>query len=217
MATPHLSLIIPVYNRPNEVEELLDSLTRQSETNFEVVIVEDGSKETCQHVAEAFKDRLDVSYCYIPNGGPGNARNYGAKQSKGDYLIVLDSDCILPPDYIKSVNKELEETGADAFGKRRWISSTLVVSTWGFGKVHTRHWRAFLPCASAKILISVSACSRTATKYACFPRLGYITSDARTGASFSARFIIPESPVSICTRNIRTRLNWYIYYRQSLL
>ena len=116
MATSHLSLIIPVYNRPNEVEELLDSLTRQSETNFEVVIVEDGSKETCQHVVEAFKDKLDVSYSYIPNGGPGNARNYGAKQSKGDYLIVLDSDCILPPDYIKSVNKELKETGADAFG-----------------------------------------------------------------------------------------------------
>lgn len=116
MATSHLSLIIPVYNRPNEVEELLDSLTRQSETNFEVVIVEDGSKETCQHVVEAFKDKLDVSYSYIPNGGPGNARNHGAKQSKGDYLIVLDSDCILPPDYIKSVNKELKETGADAFG-----------------------------------------------------------------------------------------------------
>lgn len=116
MATSHLSLIIPVYNRPNEVEELLDSLTRQSETNFEVVIVEDGSKETCQHVVEAFKDKLDVSYSYIPNGGPGNARNYGTKQSKGDYLIVLDSDCILPPDYIKSVNKELKETGADAFG-----------------------------------------------------------------------------------------------------
>ena len=94
----------------------MDSLTRQSETNFEVVIVEDGSKETCQHVVEAFKDKLDVSYSYIPNGGPGNARNYGAKQSKGDYLIVLDSDCILPPDYIKSVNKELKETGADAFG-----------------------------------------------------------------------------------------------------
>ena len=73
MATSHLSLIIPVYNRPNEVEELLDSLTRQSETNFEVVIVEDGSKETCQHVVEAFKDKLDVSYSYIPNGGPGEA------------------------------------------------------------------------------------------------------------------------------------------------
>lgn len=97
MATSHLSLIIPVYNRPNEVEELLDSLTRQSETNFEVVIVEDGSKETCEHVVDAFKDKLAISYYYIPNGGPGNARNYGAKQSKGDYLIVLDSDCILPP------------------------------------------------------------------------------------------------------------------------
>lgn len=113
---PLLSLIIPVYNRPNEVEELLDSLTRQSETNFEVVIVEDGSKETCQHVVEAFKDKLTVSYFYIPNGGPGNARNYGAKQSTGDYLIVLDSDCILPPDYIRSVNNELKESGADAFG-----------------------------------------------------------------------------------------------------
>lgn len=127
MATSHLSLIIPVYNRPNEVEELLDSLTRQSETNFEVVIVEDGSKETCQHVVEAFKDKLDVSYSYIPNGGPGNARNYGAKQSKGDYLIVLDSDCILPPDYIKSVNKELKETGADAFGGQwmeHWAETT---------------------------------------------------------------------------------------------
>ena len=107
MATSHLSLIIPVYNRPNEVEELLDSLTRQSETNFEVVIVEDGSKDTCQHVVEAFKDKLDVSYSYIPNGGPGNARNYGAKQSKGDYLIVLDSDCILPPDYIARRQRQM--------------------------------------------------------------------------------------------------------------
>lgn len=116
MATHLLSLIIPVYNRPGEIEELLDSLTRQSGTNFEVVVVEDGSKETCRHVVDAFQDKLDVSYYYIPNGGPGNARNYGAGRSKGDYLIVLDSDCILPPGYIQAVNAELEETGADAFG-----------------------------------------------------------------------------------------------------
>ena len=162
MATSHLSLIIPVYNRPNEVEELLDSLTRQSETNFEVVIVEDGSKETCQHVVEAFKDKLDVSYSYIPNGGPGNARNYGAKQSKGDYLIVLDSDCILPPDYIKSVNKELKETGADAFGgpdkasdsftdvqKAINYSMTSFFTTGGIrgGKKHLRSVRRLLPHA----------------------------------------------------------------------
>ena len=75
MATSHLSLIIPVYNRPNEVEELLDTLHGRVKQTSKVVIVEDGSKETCQHVVEAFKDKLDVSYSYIPNGGPGNARN----------------------------------------------------------------------------------------------------------------------------------------------
>lgn len=111
-----LSLIIPVYNRPDEVEELLESLTQQSERNFEVILVEDGSQTPCNAVAERFKDRLELSYYAIPNGGPGHARNYGAKQSKGDYLIVLDSDCILPPGYIQAVNRELEETNADAFG-----------------------------------------------------------------------------------------------------
>ena len=213
MATPHLSLIIPVYNRPNEVEELLDSLTRQSETNFEVVIVEDGSKETCQHVVETFKDKLDVSYFYIPNGGPGNARNHGAKQSKGDYLIVLDSDCILPPDYIKSVNKELKETGADAFGGPDKASDSFTDVQKAINYSMTSF---FTTGASGKISISVSACSRTATKYACFPPPGYITKDVRIGTSSSARFIIPASPVSICTRNIRTRLNWYIYCRRPL-
>ena len=220
MATSHLSLIIPVYNRPNEVEELLDSLTRQSETNFEVVIVEDGSKETCQHVVEAFKDKLDVSYSYIPNGGPGNARNYGAKQSKGDYLIVLDSDCILPPDYIKSVNKELKETGADAFGgpdkasdsftdvqKAINYSMTSFFTTGGIrgGK---KKMDKFYPR-------SFNMGIRKST-YEAFPRPGYITRDVRIGTSSSARFIIPASPVSICTRNIRTRLNWYIYCRRPL-
>lgn len=112
----HISLIIPVYNRPNEVEELLESLTQQTETDFEVIIVEDGSKDTCEHIVQIYKNKLSVSYYFIPNGGPGNARNYGAKQSKGDFLIVLDSDCILPPNYIKSVQKELQATNADAFG-----------------------------------------------------------------------------------------------------
>lgn len=82
MIFPLLSLIIPVYNRPNEVEELLDSLTRQSETNFEVVIVEDGSKETCQHVVEAFKDKLTVSYFYIPNGGPAMPATTGRSRAQ---------------------------------------------------------------------------------------------------------------------------------------
>lgn len=116
METPNLSLIIPVYNRPQEVEELLDSLTRQTNTNFEIILVEDGSKETCKHVAERYASKLAISYYYIPNGGPGNARNYGAARSNRAYLIVLDSDCILPPGYIEAVRHELRQTGADAFG-----------------------------------------------------------------------------------------------------
>lgn len=116
MNTATLSLIIPVYNRPNEVDELLDSLTRQTRTDFEVIIVEDGSQETCKHIIDTYADRLSVSYYFIPNGGPGNARNYGATKSNSDYLIVLDSDCILPPGYIDAVHKELQATNADAFG-----------------------------------------------------------------------------------------------------
>lgn len=116
MKTPSLSLIIPVFNRPQEVEELLESLTRQTETNFEVILVEDGSRDTCKHIADSYTDKLTIAYYYIRNGGPGNARNYGASKSKGDYLIVLDSDCILPPGYIKAVQTELQQTHADAFG-----------------------------------------------------------------------------------------------------
>lgn len=116
MNTATLSLIIPVYNRPNEVDELLHSLTKQTRTDFEVIIVEDGSKETCKHIVDTYTDKLTIYYYFIPNGGPGNARNYGAVKSNSDYLIVLDSDCILPPDYINTVNKNLQETNADAFG-----------------------------------------------------------------------------------------------------
>lgn len=114
--TPFLSLIIPVYNRPFEIEELLDSLNRQHQKNFEVIIVEDGSTDLCDHVVDLCKDSLNISYYFIPNGGPGNARNYGATKSNGNYLIVLDSDCVLPPDYIQSVYTELQRTDADAFG-----------------------------------------------------------------------------------------------------
>jgi glycosyltransferase involved in cell wall biosynthesis len=115
-ATPLLSLIVPVYNRPSEVEELLQSMTEQSVKDFEVVIVEDGSTETCEEVVKAYADALSVAYYYIPNGGPGQARNYGAAHAAGDYLIVLDSDCILPPAYIHSVYEALDKTHADAFG-----------------------------------------------------------------------------------------------------
>lgn len=110
------SVIIPVYNRPDEVNELLESLTLQTCNDFEVVVVEDGSSIPCQEVVEKYSDRLDIHYYNKPNSGPGQTRNYGAERSHGEYLIILDSDCILPPGYFEAVEKELQSSPVDAFG-----------------------------------------------------------------------------------------------------
>ncbi|MDR1675290.1 MAG: glycosyltransferase [Tannerella sp.] len=110
------SLVIPVYNRPDEVSELLESLTLQTVKDFEVIIVEDGSTVTCEEVVRTYAERLPVIYRRIPNGGPGQARNCGATGASGEYLIVLDSDCVLPPGYIQAVSEELNGVNADAFG-----------------------------------------------------------------------------------------------------
>lgn len=110
------SIIIPVYNRPNEVKELLDSLTVQTSTDFEVIIIEDGSQTPCQEVSDSYTDKLDIHYYNKENSGPGMSRNYGAEKASGEYLLILDSDVVLPPDYIKSINRELENNYADAFG-----------------------------------------------------------------------------------------------------
>lgn len=110
------SVIIPVFNRPDEVDELLDSLTRQNYKNFEVLVIEDGSSVPCQTVVEKYADKLDIHYFVKPNSGPGQTRNYGAERSKGDYLIILDSDCIIPEGYFEAIEKELASSPADAFG-----------------------------------------------------------------------------------------------------
>lgn len=114
--TRFYSIIIPVYNRPDEVDDLLHSLTMQTYNHFEVLLVEDGSTLPCKEVADSYADRLTIHYFAIPNGGPSEARNYGAQQSKGDYLLILDSDCILPESYLNAINRELERDPADAFG-----------------------------------------------------------------------------------------------------
>lgn len=110
------SLIIPVYNRPDEVDELLSSLVGQSDNYFEVIVIEDGSTKDCKEVVEKYIDKLNISYFLIANSGPGQARNYGAAYAKGDYIIVLDSDCIAPENYIKLVREELSNNPVDAFG-----------------------------------------------------------------------------------------------------
>lgn len=110
------SIIVPVYNRPDEVDELLESLTRQTFKQFEVIIVEDGSKNDCRSVVEKYSTVLDIHYYYKDNSGPGQSRNYGAERSKGDYLIVLDSDVVLPEGYLQAVEDELKANPCDAFG-----------------------------------------------------------------------------------------------------
>ena len=110
------SIIVPVFNRPDEVDELLESLTRQTNKDFEVVIVEDGSEVRCEDVVKKYADCLDIQYFEKTNSGPGQSRNYGAERSRGGFLIVLDSDVVLPEGYLAEVDKELETNPCDAFG-----------------------------------------------------------------------------------------------------
>ena len=110
------SIIVPVFNRPDEVDELLESLLSQEEKDFEVIIVEDGSQVPCKKVCDKYADRLDLHYYNKENSGPGQSRNYGAERAKGDYLLILDSDVVLPKGYIRAVSEELNREPADAFG-----------------------------------------------------------------------------------------------------
>ncbi|WP_350288281.1 glycosyltransferase [uncultured Croceitalea sp.] len=111
------SFIIPVFNRPDEVQELLESLSKQKfDASFEVVIVEDGSTLSSKNVVEAFRDQLQISYFEKENTGPGDSRNYGMENAKGNYFIVLDSDCIIPPQYLSEVTKELKQEFVHCYG-----------------------------------------------------------------------------------------------------
>ena len=110
------SIIIPVYNRPQEVDELLESLCLQTIKDFEVVVVEDGSTEKCDAVCERYADKLELHYYFKPNSGPGPSRNYGADRSQGEYLIILDSDVIVPENYLETIKAELNREPCDAFG-----------------------------------------------------------------------------------------------------
>ena len=101
------SFIVPVFNRPDEVDELLESLCHQEVKDFEVIIVEDGSKKPCKDVCDKYAGILDLHYYFKENSGPGQSRNYGAERANGEWLIVLDSDVVLPNDYLKAVETEL--------------------------------------------------------------------------------------------------------------
>lgn len=107
-----LSLIIPVYNRPEELRELLASLAGQTDRDFEVIVVEDGSTKTSESIASEY----GVKYHTKPNTGPGLSRNEGAALAQGDFFVFLDSDCVLPPEYVAAAKAGIERTGCDVFG-----------------------------------------------------------------------------------------------------
>ena len=113
----YFSFIIPVFNRPDEIKELLDSLSKQSyPKDYEIVIIEDGSDISSEEVVSEFSNQLNISYYYKSNSGPGDSRNYGMKRAHGNYYLVLDSDCIIPPNYLKEVENSLLENYVDCFG-----------------------------------------------------------------------------------------------------
>lgn len=110
------SVIIPLYNRPQEITELLNTLTKQSYTAFEVLVIEDGSKLDAKEIVKSFEQFLDVKYFFKPNEGQGFARNYAFERAKGDYFIIFDSDCLIPADYLENVKNHLYNNHLDAFG-----------------------------------------------------------------------------------------------------
>lgn len=116
MNQPKYSVIVPVYNRPNEVRDLLESLLTQSRKEFEIILVEDGSTVTCEGVAREFDSKLPIRYYYKSNSGPGPTRNFGYAHARGEYFVVFDSDCILPQGYFEAVDQTLKTNPLDAWG-----------------------------------------------------------------------------------------------------
>ncbi len=110
------SIIVPVYNRPDEVDELLESLGSQTLKDFEVVIVEDGSQVPCKDVCDKYANILDLRYYFKENSGPGQSRNYGVERAKGEYVIILDSDAVAPVGFLQAVDDELKRQPSDAWG-----------------------------------------------------------------------------------------------------
>lgn len=154
------SVIVPVYNRPHEIEELLQSLTKVSYKSFEVIVVEDGSDDPCDHVVEKFRSELTIRYYKKKNTGQGFSRNFGFEKAAGDYYVVFDSDCIVPAHYFDAVNSVLKTNAFDCWGgpdrshpsfspvqKAISYSMTSFLTTGGIrgkkGQVGTFHPRSF--------------------------------------------------------------------------
>jgi glycosyltransferase involved in cell wall biosynthesis len=110
------SIIIPLYNRPQEIDELLATLTKQTYTQFEVLVIEDGSVNDAKEIVASYANQLDIKYFFKPNEGQGFSRNFGFERAQGDYFVIFDSDCLIPADYLEIVSAHLFEHQLDAYG-----------------------------------------------------------------------------------------------------
>ena len=110
------SIIVPVFNRPDEIDELLESLSTQTLKDFEVVVVEDGSQIPCKDVCDKYANILDLHYYFKENSGPGQSRNYGVDRANGEYVLIIDSDAVTPPGFMQAIEDELQRQPADAWG-----------------------------------------------------------------------------------------------------
>ncbi len=113
---PKYSVVIPVYDRPRELDELLDSLSKQTRKDFEVLVVEDGSNIKSDKIAEKYVEDLEIRYLYKKNTGPGDTRNYGMRHASADFILIFDSDCLIPPDYFEKLENYRDRIDFDAFG-----------------------------------------------------------------------------------------------------
>ena len=114
--SPFFSIIVPVYNRPEELRELMFSLTQQSFTDFELVVIEDGSDRRSENLVKEYSEKVPIRYQYQENSGPAIARNNGMAIAQGIYFLFIDSDCIAPEDWLELLHKNLEQHPVDAFG-----------------------------------------------------------------------------------------------------
>ncbi|MEN2283631.1 glycosyltransferase [Algoriphagus sp. SE2] len=112
----YFSVVIPVYNRPDELKELLRSLVSQSFQSFQVIVIDDGSTIKSDDIVREFQDKIPINYRYQRNQGQGFARNDGMKLAQGEFFVILDSDVILPKDYLEVLKTAIRARELDAFG-----------------------------------------------------------------------------------------------------
>jgi glycosyltransferase involved in cell wall biosynthesis len=186
---PKYSVVVPVFNRPDELAELLHSLTQQTIRDFEVIVVEDGSDISSKAVCDKFRNQLELHYYTKANTGPGPSRNFGVEKARGEYVVFFDSDCILPPTYFACVETFMQAAPVDAWGgpdrghenftplqqamactMSSWLRQVVyavvsrrifspAVLIWAFAGQNQWNWVALRLIGSQKTLSSVSACA----------------------------------------------------------